>query len=212
MGAGLEIERQVGYPAISVAGVDEVGRGCLAGPVVAAAVLLPADLAWDSNSWLAQVTDSKAVEPKLRAELAERIRAWAGAWALGQCSREEIDRHNIFHASLLAMERAVMGLKPLPGHLLVDGNALPRGLSLARTAVVKGDARCLSIACASILAKVWRDAHLHELDARYPGYGLGGHKGYPTPAHLEALRRLGVTPEHRRSFAPVARALNLTEA
>jgi ribonuclease HII len=130
------------------------------------------------------------------------IRDRALAWAVGRASVAEIDRLNILHASMLAMHRAVQALQPQPGYVLVDGNRLPRW-SYASEPVVRGDDRVPAIAAASILAKVQRDLELVELDARYPGYGFAAHKGYPTPAHLAALRALGVTPAHRRSFAPV---------
>jgi len=204
----LEWETRVGFSRILVAGVDEVGRGCLAGPVVAAVVVLPPVVDWVGASWLNEVTDSKALTPARRERLAPLLQQWARAWAVGQASVAEIDRINILQASHLAMLRAIEGLpaEARPQHVLVDGNALPKGLKGPATAVVKGDSRCLSIAAASVIAKVWRDTHMVELDRVYPGYGLADHKGYGTPAHLKALGQLGVTEMHRRSFSPVAAA------
>ncbi len=181
-----------------VAGVDEVGRGPLAGPVVTAAVIL------DPARPIAGLRDSKALAPARREALAALIRERALAWALGRAEVEEIDAHNILQATLLAMARAVLALPVAPDRLLVDGNQSPRVPWPVET-VVKGDALVPAISAASILAKVARDAEMVELDARYPGYGLAGHKGYPTREHLEALARLGPSPIHRRSFAPVAR-------
>ena len=146
--------------------------------------------------------DSKKLTATRREALAGLIRERALAWAVARASVAEIDRLNILHASMLAMHRAVQALQPQPGYVLVDGNRLPRW-SYAAEPVVGGDDRVPAIAAASILAKVQRDRELVELDARYPGYGFAAHKGYPTPAHLAALRALGVTPVHRRSFAPV---------
>lgn len=182
-------------------GVDEVGRGPLAGPVVAAAVIL------DPAQPIAGLADSKRLSERRREVLAEQIRARSLAWALGRAEAEEIDRLNILQASLLAMRRAVLGLGVAPGMALVDGNRLPDGLPCAARAIVGGDASVACISAASILAKVARDQEMTVLDARYPGYGLAGHKGYPTKAHLEALQRLGVSPLHRRSFGPVRRLL-----
>lgn len=179
-----------------VAGVDEVGRGPLAGPVVAAAVIL------DPARPITGLDDSKRLTARRREALAGDIRAHALAWALGRAEVEEIDRVNILQASMLAMERAVAALPIRPEHVYVDGNRLPN-LGIAATAVVGGDAQVAEIAAASILAKVTRDAELVALDERFPGYGFAGHKGYPSRAHLEALERLGPCPEHRRSFAPV---------
>ncbi|HTL12655.1 MAG TPA: ribonuclease HII [Bdellovibrionota bacterium] len=190
--------------------MDEVGRGCLAGPVVAAAVLLPPEISTSKDPWLKQVTDSKELEPEEREDLAPRIRAWAAGFAVAQCSAQEIDQHNILQASLIAMVRAVSALPRVPGHVLVDGNMIPKGLTVPATAIIQGDLKCLSVACGSILAKVWRDAHLTELEARHPGYGFASNKGYPTPVHFQALDTLGPCVEHRRSFGPVARSLNPT--
>jgi ribonuclease HII len=188
-------------PGRLLAGVDEVGRGPLAGPVVAAAVIL------DPGFTIAGLADSKCLSEKRREQLAGEIRAHALAWALGRAEVEEIDRINILQASLLAMRRAVQALDPQPDYALIDGNRCPQ-LGCPAEAVIKGDARIAAISAASIIAKVARDQEMREMDARYPGYGLAGHKGYPSKAHLEALQRLGVTPIHRRSFGPVRRLLD----
>jgi ribonuclease HII len=184
-----------------MAGVDEAGRGPLAGPVVAAAVIL------DPAHPVAGLADSKALTPQRRAELAALLRERSLAFALGWADAGEIDAVNILQATMLAMRRAVGSLAVVPAHVIVDGNRCPdlRGLGFECTveAVVKGDARVASVSAASILAKVARDEHMLELDLRYPGYGFAGHKGYPTAAHVAALRRLGPSPVHRRSFAPV---------
>ena len=182
-----------------VAGVDEVGRGPLAGDVVAAAVIL-------SDSPPKGVKDSKALTAKRRECLADVIRREAVSWALGRASVAEIDELNILEASLLAMRRAVEGLSVTPTLVLVDGNRLPRW-SLESRAIVKGDIHEPAIGAASILAKVQRDGEMQALHERYPEYGFDQHKGYPTKAHLAALERLGATPIHRRSFAPVKRLL-----
>ncbi len=182
-----------------IAGVDEVGRGPLAGDVVAAAVILP-------EHPPEGLTDSKALSESRRNHLAAQIREQAVSWSLGRASVAEIDELNILQASLLAMRRAVDGLSMRPDLVLVDGNRLPLWSYEAR-AIVKGDLTEPAISAASILAKVTRDEEMTRLDAQYPGYGLAAHKGYPTKAHLEALRRLGVTPIHRRSFGPVKRLL-----
>jgi len=183
-----------------VAGVDEVGRGPLAGPVVAAAVIL------DPARPIPGLADSKKLSERRRERLADQIRAQALAWALGRAEVEEIDRVNILQASLLAMQRAVEALAVAPHSALVDGNRLPR-LACEARAIVGGDASEAAISAASIVAKVARDREMVELDAVHPGYGLARHKGYPTRQHLEALRCLGVTPIHRRSFGPVRRLL-----
>ena len=184
-----------------VAGVDEVGRGPLAGPVVAAAVIL------DPARPVVGLDDSKRLSARRREVLAEEIRATAVAWALGRAEVEEIDALNILQASMLAMERAVAALAVRPRHVFVDGNRTPV-LPVPATAIVGGDGRVAEIAAASILAKVARDAELVELDAVHPGYGFAGHKGYASRVHLEALARLGPTPIHRRSFAPVRALLD----
>ena len=182
-----------------VAGVDEVGRGPLAGDVVAAAVIL-------GDSSPAGLTDSKALSPLQRERLAETIRSEAVSWSLGRATVAEIDELNILQASLLAMWRAVEGLSVQPSLVLVDGNHLPRWSYEAR-AIVKGDLIEPAISAASIVAKVTRDSEMVILDDQYPGYGFATHKGYPTKAHLAALASLGVSPVHRRSFGPVKRLL-----
>ena len=179
-----------------VAGVDEAGRGPLAGPVIAAAVIL------DPARPIEGLDDSKRLAPGTRERLAAAIRARALAWAVGRAGVDEIDRHNVLQATLLAMARAVAGLRPRPDYALVDGDRWPP-LPCPGETVVGGDAREPAIAAASILAKTVRDAEMVALDRRFPGYGFAAHKGYATPAHLEALRRLGPCPAHRRSFAPV---------
>jgi ribonuclease HII len=185
---------------ILVCGIDEVGRGPLAGPVVAAAVIL------DPERPIEGLADSKRLSPARRERLFDEIRATALAWALGRAEVAEIDAINILQASLLAMQRAVTGLRVVPQRALVDGNRLPP-LPCPARAVVGGDASEPCISAASILAKVVRDREMVELDARYPGYGLAQHKGYPTRVHLEALRTLGVSSIHRRSFGPVSRLI-----
>ena len=182
-----------------VAGVDEVGVGPLAGPVVAAAVVLP------DRVDLPGLNDSKKLTPAARERLDAAIREQALCFGIGEVEPAEIDRINIFQASLEAMRRAVSALVPKPDHLLVDARRVP-GVSTPQTAVVHGDALDASIAAASIVAKVHRDAIMRRLDERYPGYGLARHKGYPTPDHVSALRRLGPSAIHRQSFAPVAAA------
>jgi ribonuclease HII len=180
----------------AIAGVDEVGRGPLAGPVVAAAVIL------DPARPIDGLDDSKRLTSRRRESLAAEIRVVAVAWALGRAEVHEIDALNVLRASMLAMERAVAALPVRPRHVFVDGNRTPT-LPVPATAIVGGDGRVAEIAAASILAKVARDAELVEFDAVHPGYGFAGHKGYASRAHLEALARLGPTPIHRRSFAPV---------
>lgn len=182
------------------AGVDEAGRGPLAGPVVAAAVIL------DRAAPIAGLADSKILSEASREMLAERIRSVSRAWGVGMASVEEIDRLNILQATLLAMQRAVEGLSVVPEWVLVDGNRAPVWAHPTRT-VVRGDALVPEISAASILAKVTRDRLMLELDARYPEYGFSRHKGYPTAAHLEALDRHGVSPVHRTSFGPVRRRI-----
>ena len=182
-----------------VAGVDEVGRGPLAGDVVAAAVIL-------GDSSPAGLTDSKALSPRQRERLAETIRSEAVSWSLGRATVAEIDELNILQASLLAMRRAVEALSVQPSLVLVDGNHLPKWPYEAR-AIVKGDLIEPAISAASIVAKVTRDSEMVILDDQYPGYGFASHKGYPTKAHLAALTSLGVSPVHRRSFGPVKRLL-----
>lgn len=184
-----------------ICGVDEVGRGPLAGPVVAAAVIL------DPGRPIDGLDDSKKLTEKRREQLFEQIRSQALAWSLGRAEIAEIDELNILWASMLAMRRAVEALTPRPRHALIDGNRVPEGLPCSAEAIVGGDGSEPAIAAASIVAKVVRDREMVELDARYPGYGLASHKGYPTKQHIEALQRLGVTEVHRRSFGPVRRLL-----
>jgi len=185
-----------------VAGVDEAGRGPLAGPVVAAAVIL------DEIHPIAGLADSKKLSAARRERLYDEIRAKALCCCIAEASVEEIERLNILQATLLAMQRAVAGLRLRPGLVLVDGNRLPL-LDMRAEAIVKGDAKVAAISAASILAKVTRDRGLLTLDQRYPQYGFARHKGYGTAEHLEALRLHGPCPEHRRSFAPVAQAARL---
>lgn len=183
-----------------VAGVDEVGRGPLCGPVVTAAVIL------DPARPILGLNDSKKLSQARREKLFDEIREKALAWCIARAEVEEIDRLNILHATMLAMQRAVQGLSVRPRLALIDGNRCPR-LDVPCAPVVKGDSQVPAIAAASILAKVSRDREMHELDRQYPGYGIAGHKGYPTAVHLEALVRLGATPIHRQSFGPVRAAL-----
>jgi ribonuclease HII len=178
------------------AGCDEVGRGPLAGDVVAAAVIL------DPENPIDGLDDSKKLSEKKRELLFDEIKIKAKSWCIARASVEEIDRINILQASLLAMLRAVEGLHIQPEHVLVDGNKLPKWKYPAE-AVVKGDSRVAAISAASILAKVTRDREMILLDKEYPGYGFADHKGYPTQVHMEALDKLGVTIIHRRSYAPV---------
>jgi ribonuclease HII len=184
-----------------VAGVDEAGRGPLAGPVVAAAVIL------DPARPIEGLADSKALGEARRESLAVEIRCRSAAWGLGWADAAEVDALNVLEATFLAMRRALLALSTPPSHVVVDGNLCPDlgGLAAPCTveAVVRGDASVPSISAASILAKCARDACMRELDGRYPGYGFAAHKGYPTAAHVAALRRLGASPVHRRSFAPV---------
>jgi ribonuclease HII len=183
------------------AGVDEAGRGPLAGPVVAAAVIL------DPRRRIRGIRDSKVIEPQERAELAVKIRQGAVAWSVAWADVAEIDNLNILQATYLAMRRALLGLPVRPAHVQVDGNRCPSfvGLSLECSfeAIVDGDARRICIGAASILAKTTRDAMMVGLDAIYPQYGFAAHKGYSTPEHFEALEKYGPSPIHRRSFEPV---------
>lgn len=181
-------------------GVDEAGRGPLAGPVVAAAVIL------DMKRPIAGVRDSKQLSAAARERVAREIEARALAVAVGVASVEEIDALNILQASLLAMRRAVEALRPAASFALVDGNRLPR-LGIPARAMVGGDASEPAISAASIIAKTHRDALMQELDRQHPGYGFAQHAGYPTPAHLRQLQRLGPCTAHRRSFAPVRAAM-----
>ncbi len=184
-----------------VAGVDEVGRGPLAGPVVTAAVIL------NPERPIEGLADSKKLTEKRREALDPIIREHALCWALGRAEPSEIDSINILQASLLAMQRAVAGLATQPDLALVDGNKAPQLPCQIRT-IVGGDASEPAISAASIIAKVARDREMVELDLRYPGYGLAKHKGYPTKLHLQALQELGVSDIHRRSFGPVQRLLD----
>lgn len=183
-----------------VAGVDEAGRGPLAGPVVAAAVIL------DPSRPVAGLADSKALTPARRERLDALIRERACAVAIGEASVQEIDSLNILQATLLAMRRAVEALRPAPARVLVDGNRLP-ALAMPAQAIVRGDATVAVISAASVVAKVHRDRLCAELDRSWPAYGFSEHKGYPTASHLQALTRHGACPAHRRSFAPVRAAL-----
>ena len=201
-------EHKFGYPKRRLVGVDEVGRGCLAGAVVAAAVILPPLTPRQRSAlqWLEDVADSKQVSAATREILGPLLEGWLLDLAIGVATVEEVDRLNILRATHLAMNRAVEGLKSPFDHVLIDGNSVPRGFSYSVTAIIGGDAQSISIACASILAKVWRDRRMQEYEGEYPGYGFGQHKGYGTPQHLTAIKKLGLTPLHRRSFSPVADA------
>ena len=187
-------------PSLIIAGVDEVGRGALFGPVVAAAVILPnsalADLA------IAGVTDSKLLSPSERQRLAVQIRSIAIAHRIGYASVREIDRLNILQASLLAMKRAIVKLSIQPDFCLIDGNQCIPGLLVPQQAVVKGDQKFTAIAAASILAKVWRDELMIRLGLRYPQYDFAANKGYGTVNHRQAIQKYGITPHHRTSFSP----------
>src|SRR6266480_7946146 len=186
-----------------VAGVDEAGMAPLAGPVVAGAVILP------QHYKLRGLNDSKKIlDPEKRDELALQIKQDAVCWSVGFAEVEEIDRINIYHAGLLAMQRAVQGLGSQPDFVLVDARKIPN-YSVPQRGIIRGDALSASIAAASIIAKTTRDAHMLELDRLYSGYGLASHKGYPTPEHCRALKLLGALPIHRRSFARVREVLGL---
>lgn len=190
-----------GVPATQLAGVDEAGRGPLAGAVYAAAVILP------ERYDLPGLDDSKKVAEARRGELRLQIQAQSLAWSVASASVEEIDALNILHATMLAMQRAVETLAIAPLHAFIDGNRCPQ-LACAATAVIGGDARVPAISAASILAKTARDAEMLAMEERYPGYGFAQHKGYGTRQHLAALWELGPSPIHRRSFAPVRKALS----
>lgn len=192
------------YQGLLGAGVDEVGRGPLAGDVVTAAVIL------DPQQPIAGLNDSKKLTEKKREALFVEIKEKALSYCIARASIDEIDRINILQASLLAMRRAVEGLAVQPEHVWVDGNKIPQW-SYSAEAVVKGDSRIAAISAASILAKVTRDREMVVLDAAYPGYGFAGHKGYPTKVHMAALQTLGVSAIHRRSYAPVKAQLALSE-
>lgn len=188
-----------------LAGVDEVGRGPLAGDVVTAAVVLPV------NHRIEGLADSKTLSARQRENLYSDIISHADCWAVGRASVAEIDRFNILQATLMAMRRAVMGLRIQPDYVAVDGNRVPQW-EYSAEAVVKGDGRVEVISAASIIAKVVRDAEMAEMHIKYPGYGFDSNKGYGTAQHLEALERLGPTPIHRRSFAPVRKELGLDQS
>ncbi len=184
-----------------IVGVDEVGRGPLAGPVVAAAVIL------DPNNPIEGLADSKKLTEKRREVLFDEIKQKALAWSIARAEPQEIDEINILQASLLAMSRAVAGLPTKPDHALVDGNKLPK-LDCTAEAIVKGDSKIPAISAASILAKVARDREMAEMDEVYPGYNFAKHSGYPTKAHIAALQERGISPIHRLSFGPVKRLLD----
>ena len=188
-----------------IAGVDEVGRGPLCGPVVTAAVIL------DPARPIEGLNDSKKLSEKKRNALFDEIKEKALAWCIARADVEEIDELNILHATMLAMQRAVAGLNVQPTLALIDGNRCPK-LPCQAEAVIKGDGKVSEIGAASILAKVARDREMAEMEKLYPGYGIGGHKGYPTKIHMEALKKLGATPIHRRSFKPVRDVLELAES
>ncbi|EQB4364049.1 ribonuclease HII [Vibrio parahaemolyticus] len=185
-----------------IAGVDEVGRGPLVGDVVTAAVIL------DPNNPIEGLNDSKKLSEKKRLALLPEIKEKALAWAVGRCSPEEIDELNILQATMVAMQRAIAGLKVQPDLVLIDGNRCPE-LPMDSHAVVKGDLRVAEISAASIIAKVVRDQEMEELDKQYPQFGFAKHKGYPTKVHFEAIEQHGVISEHRKSFKPVKKALGL---
>lgn len=190
---------------MKIAGVDEAGRGPLVGSVVAAAVIL------DPNNPIEGLNDSKKLSEKKREKLFVEIQEKALAWAIAEASHTEIDEINILQASLLAMRRAVEALSISPEHVLVDGNKVPQGLMMSCDAIIGGDALHAEISAASILAKVTRDRDMVELDVQYPQFGFAKHKGYPTKAHFEAIAEHGVIDQHRRSYAPVKKALDLLE-
>ncbi|PSL06247.1 ribonuclease HII [Cecembia rubra] len=185
------------------AGCDEVGRGCLCGPVVAAAVILPTDYA---NAF---INDSKKLSKSNRNSLVDEIKSSAIAWSIAEASVEEIDRINILHASFLAMTRAVEKLKKSPDHLLIDGNRFKTSLAIPFSCIVKGDSKFASIAAASILAKVYRDELMEKMAKEYPGYGWEKNAGYPTKTHREGILKLGLTPIHRKSFRHLPKQMKL---
>ncbi len=199
---GLEFDRAICEGAnLAIAGVDEVGRGALFGPVVAAAVILPTTAAL-SELVAAQMRDSKQLSASRREKLAEKIYACALAWGVGFASSTEIDQINILQASLLAMKRAVLKLKVEPQLCLVDGNQTIKDLIYPQKTLIKGDEKSLAIASASIIAKVWRDDLIIRLATKYPLYDLAANKGYGTARHLQALKKYGASPLHRKSFRP----------
>lgn len=188
-----------------IAGVDEAGRGPLIGSVVAAAVIL------DPQNPIVGLNDSKKLSEKKREQLFVEIQQKALAWSIAEASHDEIDELNILNATLLAMQRAVDGLKITPNKVLIDGNKIPKTMTIECEAVVGGDALHAEISAASILAKVTRDRQLLALDKQYPNYGFAQHKGYPTKAHLQAIEQYGVLVEHRRSYKPIKMALGLVD-
>lgn len=192
------------YQGDLLAGVDEVGRGPLAGDVVAAAVIL------DPKNPIEGLNDSKKLTEKKRERLYDEIKEKALSWSLGRASVAEIDQINILHASLLAMKRAIEGLSVTPEYALIDGNKSPE-INIPHETVVKGDSRVAAISAASILAKVTRDREMVEFDNIYPNYGFAGHKGYPTAVHMKALKEQGVTPIHRTSFRPVRECIAMNQ-
>ncbi|APC13186.1 MULTISPECIES: ribonuclease HII [Providencia] len=193
------------YPKANlIAGVDEVGRGPLVGAVLTAAVIL------DPNNPIIGLADSKKLTERKREKLFDEIQEKALCWCIGRAEPEEIDKINILHATMLAMQRAVAGLAIVPEFVLIDGNRCPE-LPMPAQAVVKGDSLVQEISAASILAKVIRDREMVELDKTFPEYGFAKHKGYPTAYHLEKLAQYGATEFHRKSFAPVRRALDITQ-
>nr|WP_290622851.1 ribonuclease HII [Kangiella sp.] len=196
----MNIKENLMEQTILIAGVDEVGRGPLAGPVVAAAVIL------DPANPIAGLADSKKLTEKRREALSLEIKEKALAWSIARAEVEEIDRINILQASLLAMKRAVETLSHSPELALIDGNHCPE-LDCRMEAIIKGDSKEPAISAASILAKVARDNEMVEMEQAYPGYGFAKHKGYPTQQHRDAILKLGITPIHRRSYAPVQRML-----
>lgn len=188
---------------MTIAGVDEAGRGPLVGSVVAAAVIL------DPNNPIEGLNDSKKLTEKKREKLYLEIQEKALAWAIAEATHTEIDEFNILQATFLAMRRAVDALNISPEKVIVDGNQIPKGITIPCEAIVGGDASHAEISAASILAKVTRDRQMKELDGQYPDYGFAKHKGYPTKAHFEAIAEHGVIDEHRRSYGPVKKALGL---
>jgi len=184
-------------PNIVEAGCDEAGRGCLAGPVFAAAVILPNDFVCD------ELNDSKQLTEKMRYKLRPMIEEQAISWAVGIVTNEEIDNINILNASILAMHRAVDQLSQVPQHLIIDGNRFKPYKDVPHHTVVKGDGKYMAIAAASILAKTYRDDFMNELAEKYPEYDWKSNKGYPTKKHLEAIAEYGILPEHRKSYGPV---------
>ena len=196
----VRLNDELVIPAGRVAGVDEAGRGPLAGPVVAGAVIL------DTSSPIDGLRDSKCLSATRRERLFDEIQEKALAWSVAYASVEEIDSINILQATMLAMQRAVDALQPAAEYALIDGNRCPE-LPCPARAIIKGDSRVAAISAASIMAKVTRDREMQALDAKYPGYGLAQHKGYPSRAHIEALEMLGASPVHRRSYAPVRKLL-----